>query len=416
MAMSEAAAEAEPETEPQSESETKTISVQQDDVAAAFREVREYAMGNLDVDHSHLHPIAGLIEDKEIRDVLAFMAENYEPATEEMPRDFWETKFAQKAIKKFATDLATEAIDAGNLSQISYITGLPSYESDVSGMHAINQMVDWLVHSEQCKLIYLAALMGRGKTDFALTLLSMIHDHFRRLRNSQHVEGDIPEPEFATNFWVDPPEDVEIKEINDWDTLQEWADEGSSDDERWFVFDEASTELTAQSGANAQDVAETMGPFVKKMRKSGINMIVIGHDRQDIHVAIRSMADFVDKVGLKSASFYAGINDRQPQGHMFDVSGIPPIDQAEWDFDTDDMAEWSWGDDEEALEESGFTESDLKHEIAERGARLWKQTDLNQAEVAKALSTERISVSRTMISNKAKNLKHVEQSTAKTAT
>jgi len=39
------------------------------------------------------------------------------------------------------------------------------------------------VSSEQCKLIYLAALMGRGKTDFSLLLLEIIHDHFRRVRS-----------------------------------------------------------------------------------------------------------------------------------------------------------------------------------------------------------------------------------------
>ena len=396
------------------QSESKTITVQDDDVAAAFREVREYSLGNLDVDHQHLHPMAGLIEDPQVREVLAFFAENYEPRSEEMPRDFWETEFAKKALRQFATDVATRAIDEGNLSQISYITGLPSYESDVSGMHAINQLVDWLVHSEQCKLIYLAALMGRGKTDLSLLFLETIWDHYRRLEGSVGDEVDIEKPEFAANFHVDTnDEEVDVLEIDNYDDLIDWGKQGSSENERWFIFDEASTELTAQSGKNAQDVAERFAPFVKKMRKMGINMIVIGHDKGDVHVAIRSLADFVDKTGLKTASFYAGINDREPQGHMFDLAGLPPTS---WQFDTDDTADWDWCDEtEESLEESGYDESDLKHEIAERGARLWLQTDLNQDDVAEALSTSEISVSPTMISRKAQTIKKVENSTSSAA-
>lgn len=386
----------------------------------AYRELREYARGGLDVEHHDVHPIAGLIPDDEVRDVLISMADVYDPRYYDdhddvegsLPPSFWETPFARRAIERFGTEAAQEAIENGDLQTVSYIAGLPSYESDVSGLHAINQLVDWLVHSEQCKLVYMAALMGRGKTDLAVTFLQLIHDHFRRISRSVE-DADVPTPEFAANFEVTTPdgEGVDVREINEWPELQEWAEQGSSDEERWFIFDEASTELTAQSGANAQDVAETMAPFVKKMRKCGVNMIVIGHDKGDIHVAIRSMADFVDKTGLKTASFYAGINKREPQGHMFDVAGIP---QTSWGFDTDDMADWSWGDEreEDPIEiVEGMTDDEFKDELAERGARLWKQTELSQRKVAQALSNDEISVSASSISRRGKRLQHVDGST-----
>ena len=375
-----------------------------DDVAGAFRELRQYAIGNLDVDHRDVHPIAGLIDDPVLRQVLMFMAESYdrreiaEIAGDgvdplDLPASFWETDLARRAIRQEATETATQAIRDGNISQVSYITGLPSYESDISGLHAINRLADWLVHSEQCKLVYLAALMGRGKTDLSLTLMEIVADHYDRLDRAADLDASIPTPEFASNFEVEASDDVEILTISDYDDLIAWAEGGSSDEVRWFIFDEASTELTAQSGSQAQLVAETLGPFVKKMRKLGVNMIVIGHDRGDVHVAIRSLADFVDKTGLKTASFYSGIKKREPTGHLFDVSGIPPTS---WDFDTDDQASWSWGsaiaDDEPAIE--GMSDEEFRAERDLRIARLYELTETTYEDLGTAFDVSRETVRR----------------------
>lgn len=347
---------------------------------ATFREFREYSQGHLDVDHNDVHPVAGLIKDDRVRNVLMFMADEYSPRSDEMPRSFWETQFARQAIQKHATQTATRAIAEGNIHQTAYMSGLPSYESDVSGLHAINQLVDWLIHSEQCKLVYLAALMGRGKTDLSLTMMEVIDDHYRRIARS--VDEEIEMPEFAANLHVEPNNDTEVKLIDNFDDLLDWADEGDSDMVRWFIFDEASSELTAQSGANSQKVAETMAPFVKKMRKKGINMIVIGHDKGDVHPAVRSMADYVDKTGLKTASFYAGIKKREPVGHLFDLSGIP---QTGWEYDTDDLAEWDWClDDESESIESGMSDEEFRDHRDKRIAALYHQTDVTYADLEKS--------------------------------
>lgn len=383
-------------------SEEATTRLETDDGTNTFRELREYARGQLDVEHSDVHPIAGLIDDDELSEVLGFMAENYEPTRDDLarglPRSFWETDLAQKAIRQQGTRKATRAIEEGNLTQAAFISGLPSYQSDVSGLHAINQLADWLVHSEQCKLVYLAALMGRGKTDLSLTLLEVINDHFRRLERSVGDEAEVPSPEFAANFHAEASGDATIREIRHHDDLLEWANRGDSSMERWFIFDEASTELTAQSGKNAQDVAENFAPFVKKMRKKGVNMIIIGHDKGDIHVAIRSLADFVDKTGLKTASFYAGISSREPQGHLFDIDGIPPTS---WTFDTDDTAEWCWCDDEEGdVDDGSMSREEYEQAIKERAGRLYALTpeEVRLKDVADAVSTEDFGISPSTVS------------------
>jgi hypothetical protein len=137
-----------------------------------------------------------------------------------------------------------------------------------------------------------------------------------------------------------------------------------------------------------------MVPFVKKMQKKGINMIVIGHDKGDVHVAIRSMADFVHKSSLKKASFFEGIKQRQPIGHILSVSGLP---DSSWNFDTDDMASWEWGDREaqdDLREDLGdYTEEDVREIRNRRLVRLYWGTDLSQRDLSDYFGIDQSTVS-----------------------
>lgn len=364
------------------------------DLRGPIRELREYARGRLDVDHSDVAPVAGLVEDRTLRDVLMFLEDTYDPsAHEDLPPSFWDTKLARTAIRRAGTETAATAVRDGDPNRAAYLTGVPSYRSDLSGIHAIRQLGDWLVHSEKCKLLYIAALMGRGKTDMALLMVESVLHTYERARkvldeSDSEIDGTLPTPEIAANFHFEArgvSESVETRSINSYPALVDWVEEGDVDEVRWFIFDEASSELTAQSGANSQRVAETVAPLVKKMRKNGVNMIVIGHDSGDVHPAIRELCDFVDKPSLKSADVYAGVSGRSPEGHIFSVDGLP---QTSWHYNTDDMAEWSWteeGDEESVLVDPSEVEETVRDELQSyRNARIcdiYERTDLSQAEV-----------------------------------
>jgi hypothetical protein len=227
-------------------------------------------------------------------------------------------------------------------------------------------------------------------------MMQVVDHYYRRLRESTETTVDVPTPQFAANFGVStPPSAPDVVELNSYDALDEWSGSTTSDDVLWFIFDEASSELTAQSGANAQDVAEVFAPFVKKMRKRGVNLVVVGHDRGDVHPAIRTLADYVDKAGTKKASFYAGIKRREPTGHLFSVDGIPPTS---WDYDTNDTADWSWGSALDEVDDDGLDEQDLKRWAALRAADLWDALDdVSQADAVDLLSDEDVSISRKML-------------------
>lgn len=333
---------------------------------------------------------------------MLFAERAYQRHKEDDDPDFWETEWARRRITREASHIATKAVDQGNESQQSYIIGDPSYSNDVSGLHTTRQIENWLCNSDDCKLIYIAGLMGRGKTDWLLSMFEIIHWHYQRISEEIGEFGgsqdDVPTPEFASNFRVEPePDSVECQELNNYDDLTEWAETGNSEMERWFAFDEASTELTAQSGAVAQQVAETFAPFVKKMRKLGVNMIVVGHDKGDVHVAIRSMADFVAKPGLKKATVHEGIRDRDPYGEMFSLDNIP---QTTWEFNTDDMAVWDWGSAVEDIKDDDDLEldrSNLKRVLAKTAADLVEDDGMTQEKAVETVSRENTGISRYMV-------------------
>jgi len=365
-------------------------------------ELRRYAQGDLDVPHDDLSRAAALIADSDVLDMMLFAQRGYNRHRDRDDPDFWETEWAQRRIERYASKLATEAVSQGNESQLSYLIGDPSYSNDVSGLHTTRRIEDWLCNSEQCKLIYIAGLMGRGKTDWLLSMFEVIHWHYQRVSEEIGEFGgsqeDVPAPEFASNFRVEPdPAGVDCQQINNYNHLIEWAEDGNSEMERWFAFDEASTELTAQSGAVAQKVAEVFAPFVKKMRKLGVNLIVVGHDRGDVHVAIRSMADFVAKPGLKKATVYEGIRDRDPYGELFSLDNIP---ETTWGYHTDDMAVWDWGSAVEEIEESDDLDLDresLKRLLAVTAADLVEDQGMTQKQAVEAVSRENTGISRYMV-------------------
>ena len=355
-----------------------------------IRELREYVLGNLDVEHQDASP-AALVEDPEVREVLIFMDQVYEPKGD-MPADFWDTRFAREALRKHVDKKAARALASGNEKKAGAITGLVNYEPDMSGLRTVDQVEEWLIQENQVKTVYLSGTQGAGKTDFSLLLCEIVARHFERASRVTGAGSSVPEPEFATNFTVDVPEGVDYRKINEYGTLVDWLD-GSSDDEKWFVFDEASTELTAQTGKNSQKVVEYMAELYKKGRKAGLSgLIVVGHDGRDVAPLFRELADYAHKRDTKEASVYASVREREGAGHMFDLSGIP---QTTWDYDTDDTADWSW---EGGTEPEGVDEETRREWRDEHIRSVWEVApeDMTKASLASAFDVSAATVTRAL--------------------
>lgn len=351
---------------------------QQGTLTGAQREFREYALGNVNVEHLDVHPIAGLGIPKDKARHLMFLAEHWEPpqwpedhektgVVDGFDKNFWNTPYARRAIRVHTTETANRAASEGNASQLATIIGDQNHESDISGIHSINQLSDWLVNSENLKMVFLSSSMGSGKTSFSLLLFEIYYNHFHRLEKA--MDESVVMPEFAANFDISPPQGVDFKQINEYPVFKDWVQDGKSEtDNKAFLFDEGSTALTAQSGENQQKVVEKMNELVKKSRKGGVKLIIwVGHDGKDIAPLIRSLCDYVEKPDLKKAEFYQGVRNREGVGHLFSIDGIP--ESSNWNYDTNDTADWVWGDEAGT---DGYDEDDLREIRNKRIVRTYK--------------------------------------------
>jgi len=344
--------------------------------SSEFRELREYARGMLDVDHQDVYSWAGMIDDPEVRQILAFMEEVYDPSVHpEMPEKFTETKFFKRALKKYATEAATKAIQEGDSQRVSFVTGKPGYTNDVSGMQTLQRLEEWLM-KDTARMLYLAGHMGTGKTALAHLMMEVVMHRYSQ---------DGVDPDVRTNI-----RSSELDTINNYPDLEEWMTTGSVDDEKWFIFDEASSELSGYSHDRAR-VEQLMSSLVKRMRKNGVSLVIIGHTGKDLHADLRRLCDFVKKQSKKTADLYATVKGGEGAGHVLRLDGIP---ETSLEFDTEDEAQWDWGEEVES-EGEALTEDELKEWEKYRMGRLYTEVDhLTQPDIADTYDTSESTVSR----------------------
>ena len=350
----------------------------------AAAEVREYARGALaEVDHSDLTPAAGLVRDDDVRDLLTFAEQSYSRKRGPEDPEFWETSWARDRLERESNATATEAVRHGNVSTLEYLTGRPEYESDVSGLHALQQMETWLLDSEKCKVTYIADHMGRGKTDF-------VHLSAEVIEFRSRTRDDLENAKFACNI---PTSDMPT--IGGWDEFKEWVERGSIDSNRWMFIDEGSQMLTGYSD-DREAVERLMSRLVKLARKYGVNIVIIGHTGMDLHADLRRLADYVEKPSLKTARVYLSVKRGEGAGHLFDLDGLPKA--RSYGFESDDEAVWSWDGALDSETGPELDEKTVRHMIAKRAATLAEQTELSQEKAAQVLSGPEIEIKQSMVS------------------
>lgn len=343
------------------------------DSRPAESEFREYALGRLPKqEHRDVHPVVGMIPDKDIRHYVMFQAEAYDPDAPEfdgvdMPRDFWDTDFAQEIIRKYGTDVGTNALESGNVGQLQYFSGLVGYKTDVSGMQTLMK-TQQLIEKFPVFILYIFAPMGFGKTDFALLMIEVFYS----------VYGD-ENVITGSNIGSWDEGDAYIDTYEDYIT---WLKEGRDDDKhRIFILDEGSQNLTG-SGSDQQN-QQVLAKMLKLARKYGGHLIIIGHDGKDVGPGIRALASaVVEKTDTKEAVFWHDVKDREGIGKILSLSGVP---QTSMTYDTEDISTWSMGEDDGDGDGDEVTQADLDalEETHERRimALLDVTTDMTQTEI-----------------------------------
>jgi hypothetical protein len=329
--------------------------------------VREHTRAKIDAAPPEQNRHAGLVSDDRLRELLDTIVANYDPAMaadmledvqpEQMPATAAETDLYQQILSKQATEVLTRAIQSGNDPVMSYFTGIPDTQSDISGLSAFTHLENQMLTS--APIIYIYGPPGAGKTNLALLLAE--------IWSKNHESGLL-----ASNIRTWEESD---KWIPRWPVLNDWMSEATKrlpeggitqrEDAapRLFVFDEASTHASG-TGKEGHQVRSKFLEMLYKIRKANAGLIIIGHDGKDVDPAIRALATCIERQRgeIKSATLYEDVVDRSGRGKILELSGIP---ETSYTYDDKEATSWSWNG-------SSAAEEDKKEEIRKLAADMTK--------------------------------------------
>jgi hypothetical protein len=235
-------------------------------------------------------------------------------------------------------------------------------------------------------IIYIYGEPGSGKTNIGL-LLSQLwkREHPNgvigsNIRTWEECDKWIPRHP-ALEEWLEEP----LESISGGGTARK---EGAK--HRLFVFDEASSHASGR-GKQGYEAGKLLGPLIYKIRKSRAGLIIIGHDGRDVHPSVRTLATVIERNRgeLKKATVWEDVKNREGQGKIMEISGIPETD---YRYDDSEATSWSWGTQEEDEGVDMDRVEDMAEELAEEeikklGGKLaaidW--IDLSQEEIGRAL-------------------------------
>ncbi|WP_226007385.1 hypothetical protein [Natrinema salinisoli] len=268
---------------------------------------------------------AGVITDPKVRHALTLIANFYDPYECErpdlMPEHPGGLEIVQQTLAAHGTEAITEAVATGDIPTMRYLMGDTTQRADISGVRAIDDLDDLIDVS--VLLWYVYGFMGAGKSSLAMFAAE------RWLRfNPNGIIGSNIRKFDAKDDWIDS-----------YGTLDQWLRENPNTP-KLFLFDEANSHAGGH-GKDGHEAKTKLGPMIYKIRKWSGNMIIVGHDGKDVTPLVRELATIVHKEGTKDASFYRSINNRNPEGLIQEVTGIP---DTRWDFNDEEATDWSWED------------------------------------------------------------------------
>lgn len=236
--------------------------------------VREIVAGELQSENDSLDAHTGRV-DTDLGRVLSFRAAAWSESGESRPYE--RTRKWREAVRTIETARTTEAIEAGNSSQLAYETGVTEREMDTSYVHSL-ALVYGLLRNEG-QILNFCGGTNNGKTNVALLAI----DVKTEMEPETQVFGNIPADSISTSW--DYSAVTSIADLEE-SMLEE------PDRSKVILVDDASIDHSAHS-SNAHEVAERQGRLARLAAKLSAVLIFVGHrhDGRDIAKHIRSMPD-----------------------------------------------------------------------------------------------------------------------------
>ncbi|AQL43939.1 hypothetical protein BV210_15055 [Halorientalis sp. IM1011] len=240
------------------------------------------------------HPHAGMAPDADPRELLNTLATAFDPNAHPGLDSVEDSELYQTILRNEATDALTDAVEAGNVSQMQYAVGMVNHEKDAeSGSYR-----RWL-HStllSEASVLFVTGGMGSGKTDWGLSGADEWHmvTRGRIVTNVESAAKKNEHVEFASSY-----EEVE--------TLFK-----ESTDDFYLLIDETGQGLTGVG--SDQQKANALARLLKLVRKgnapAGTKRCIcfIGQTVTDLSRDLRRLVAqtgaFVHKPGKKRLEVY----------------------------------------------------------------------------------------------------------------
>lgn len=297
-------------------------------------ELREFVDDNLERNNTDVHSHTGLVSDEQSLRIMSILEEMYQPNKHpDLPYSFKDTKLGQMLRKRNATQVATQAVKDGNISQMKYVTGRQSYNNDVSGIHTLRKLRNQI--DSDAYIQYMFGHMGNGKTEFAILQAELAVKELG-YETASNIKSWSEKDKYIFSFgdlltWL-----ADGQEVNN---LKDFQDLDIEESNKLVIFDEASNHASGYSD-DAYETQKKLGKLVKLIRKVGGNLIIIGHTGKDVHPDIRRITnDCVKKVSKKTAEYYNSVEEAEGKGHKFTISHIP---RTNFSYDTREVTMWDW--------------------------------------------------------------------------
>ena len=275
----------------------------------------EQLNGDLD-GGADLHRHAGLIEDPEHRGNLSFAREI----------DGVPDSLLGEVTKTLATDLAADAIQAGNFGQVSHLVGVTESETAGNALTLAARLNEELQNGGAPAFIAGVGNPNTGKTNLAVLLYQL---------RKAILDEDL---KLVSNVRTLDPDHLTTSAHDLACVLLEHRDENT-----FVLLDEGSTHFDART--YSREVAQQFTPLAKRFAKIGVDSFcTIGHTGKDLHPEVKRLVTLAfNKTEKDVVTFFESWHAESdaPTDKLFG-GPIEDLEPASLQYDPDDAAPWNW--------------------------------------------------------------------------
>lgn len=198
------------------------------------------------------HPHAGMVPNADARELLNTLATAFDPADHPELDSIEESELYQTILRNEATSALTDAVEAGNVSQMQYGVGMVNHDNSADNASAQGWLRSVLL--SEAYVGWVTGGMGSGKTDFALDRADDFHHATR---------GSI-----GTNIQSAADRNDPIEFVGGYDDMEQFYRDSS--DHTFMILDETDQQLSGKGGdAKNADVLADALKLVRKGDSSG---------------------------------------------------------------------------------------------------------------------------------------------------